>query len=316
MKNFIHWFNETLLLIHEATGLTPIIQTRILSSVIWILVLFVIRKVVLMFALRNVENYKTRYGWRKYSSYVMYFLIIFFVGRIWSDSFETLSTFLGLLSAGIAISLKDPLVNFAGWSFIMLRKPFELGDRVQVGDSAGDVIDIGFFQFTLIEIGNWVDADQSTGRIIHVPNGKVFNETQANYNKGFEHIWNEIPVVITFESDWKLAKQILTDIINEHAKDFTDEAEKKLRDASSKYLIFYSKLTPIVYTSVKDSGVCLTIRYLCPPRRRRGTLEQIWEQILTAFDKEANIDLAYTTYRVYNQLNEGKEPLTNELPQP
>ena len=87
-----------------------------------------------------------------------------------------------------------------------------------------------------------------------MPNGKVFNETQANYNKGFEHIWNEIPVVITFESDWKLAKQILTDIINEHAKDFTDEAEK-LRDASSKYLIFYSKLTPIVYTSVKDSSL-------------------------------------------------------------
>ena len=65
-------------------------------------------------------------------------------------------------------------------------------------------IDINLFNFTVMEIGNWVDADQSTGRIIHVPNGKVFNETQANYNKGFEHIWNEIREIHTtskFEGD-------------------------------------------------------------------------------------------------------------------
>ena len=81
---------------------------------------------------------------------------------------------------------------------------------------AGDVIDIRLFQFSINEIGNWVDADQSTGRIIHIPNGIVFTEPQANYTAGFQYIWNEIPVLVTFESDWKKAKQILTDIVNHH----------------------------------------------------------------------------------------------------
>src|SRR5207244_2876538 len=81
-------------------------------------------------------------------------------------------------------------------------------DRVQIGPHAGDVIDLGLFQFTLNEIGAWVQADQSSGRIIHVPNGKVFTDPVANYNKGFRYIWNEVPVVVTFESDWKKAKQI------------------------------------------------------------------------------------------------------------
>src|SRR5207247_865051 len=93
--------------------------------------------------------------------------------------------------------------------FILWRRPFEVGDRVQIGPHAGDVIDLGLFQFTLNEIGAWVNADQSTGRIIHVPNGKVFTDPVANYNKGFRYIWNEVPVVVTFESDWRKAKQIL-----------------------------------------------------------------------------------------------------------
>src|SRR3989442_7605528 len=85
------------------------------------------------------------------------------------------------------------LVNLAGWVFIIWRSPFALGDRIQIGQHAGDVIDVRLFQFTLNEIGNWVQADQSTGRIIHIPNGKVLTEVIANYSEGVQYIWHEIP---------------------------------------------------------------------------------------------------------------------------
>ena len=312
MKNLIDWFNNSFLWIQETTGVTLEIQSKLLITIIWIMLLVLIRKILLRLVFKKVEDYKSRYTWRKYTTYVLYFIIIFLIGKVWLNSFNSLTTFLGLLSAGIAIALKDPLVNFAGWAFILIRKPFEPGDRIQIGNHAGDVIDVGFFQFTLIEIGNWVDADQSTGRIMHVPNGKVFSEAQANYHKGFEHIWNEIPVVLTFESNWKKAKDILTNIINENAKAFNKEAEEKLKNASNKYLIFYSKLTPIVYTSVKDHGVCLTIRYLCEPRTRRGTTEKIWEHMLNEFSSHNDIDFAYPTHRFYNNSTEGKSYSSKE----
>jgi small-conductance mechanosensitive channel len=217
-----------------------------------------------------------------------------------------MGTFLGLLSAGIAIALKDPLVNMVAWGFILIRQPFKVGDRIQIGKVSGDVIDIRLFQFSIIEIGNWVDAEQSTGRIIHIPNGVVFTEPQANYTAEFQYIWNEIPVLITFESDWKKAKQILTDIINHHGVMLSNEAEKQLIEAAKKFLIFYSKLTPIVYTSVKDSGVMLTLRYMCNPRERRSIEEKIWEDILIEFAKHTDIDFAYPTQRFYNNSTEGK----------
>lgn len=168
------------------------------------------------------------------------------------------------------------------------------------------MIDISIFHTTLMEIGNWVDADQSTGRVIKVPNEFVFNRAFANYSKGFQYIWNEMPVLITFESNWKKAKELLFDIVNKHAGNLSEKAEKKVREASSHFMIFYSKLTPMVYTSVKDSGVNLTIRYLCEPRKRRGTEQAIWEDVLVVFSECDDIDFAYPTQRFYNNTLEGK----------
>ncbi len=188
-----------------------------------------------------------------------------------------------------------------------MRKPFKIGDRVQIDNVTGDVIDIRLFQFSVIEVGNWVDADQSTGRIIHIPNGLVFTEWQANYTEGFEYIWDELPVLLTFESDWKKAKKILTEIINKKTVNLTAEAEKQIKDTSKKFMIFYRTLTPIVYTSVKDSGVLLTMRYICNVKKRRGVEEIIWEAVLEEFAKHKNIDFAYPTTRFYNNKTEGKE---------
>jgi len=129
---------------------------------------------------------------------------------------------------------------------------------------------------------------------------------QANYTAGFEYIWNEIPVLITFESDWKNAKNILENIVNSHALQLSSEAEKQIKEAAKKFMIFYTKLSPIVYTSVKDSGVALTMRYLCHARKRRATEVAIWEDVLENFSNHGNIDFAYPTTRFYNNTLEGK----------
>lgn len=217
----------------------------------------------------------------------------------------TLATYLGLLSAGLAVALKDPITNIAGWVFIIWRRPFEVGDRIQIGDHAGDVIDQRIFQLTLLEIRNWVDADQSTGRIIHIPNGKIFTQEQANYTKAFSYIWDEIPVMVTFESNWRKAKEALQEIADAQ-DDLQEAARERIREASQKYLIYYNKLTPRVYTSVRDSGVLLTIRYLCEPRGRRARQESMWEAILDRFNAAPDIDLSYPTQRFY-RLGEEKE---------
>lgn len=215
----------------------------------------------------------------------------------WVGDIQSFSTYLGLLSAGIAIALRDLIVNIAAWGFIVTRRPFEVGDRIEIGNISGDVIDKRIFQFTLMEIGNWVHGDQSTGRVIHIPNQQVFALPLANYTKGFTYIWNEINVLITFESNWEKAKHRLLAIAELHSAHLTAHAEDRVRAAARKFMIHYNNLTPIVYTSVEADGILLSIRYLCDPKKRRSSQELIWEDILRLVDEQPDIHLAYKTIR-------------------
>jgi len=286
--------------------MSPDLRDKLVMTALFLALFLLARQLALRTLNRTTDDPRALYQWRKTITYLTSALAILVVGRVWSTGFASLTTFLGLLSAGLAIALQDPIVNLAGWLFILWRRPFAVGDRIQVGSHSGDVIDIRVFQFTLLEIGNWVDADQSTGRIVHIPNGTVFRDPQANYGQAFAYIWNEIPVLVTFESDWRGAKRLLGEIAERHALHLSAAAKEKVREAARRYMIFYYALDPIVYTSVVDSGVLLTIRYLCDPRQRRATSEAIWEEILDAVAERDDIDFAYPTQRYYDNRTEGK----------
>jgi small-conductance mechanosensitive channel len=288
------------------SGMDPATLRRIVGTLLAVVVLWLLRWTILHLVWRRVSDAGKRYRWRKGVTYVTVVVGAVIVGRIWFAGVGNLATVVGLVSAGLAIALRDPVSNLAGWAFILWRRPFQVGDRIQIGTQAGDVIDIRIFQFSLLEIGNWVDADQSTGRILHVPNGRVFTEAVANYTTGFQYIWDEIPVLVTFESDWRAARTLLIEIAAAHAAHVGDDASRQIEAASRQFMIHYEKLTPTVFTSTRNSGVLLTIRYLVEPRRRRVAASAIWEDILAAFGARTDVDFAYPTTRYYDNTSEGK----------
>jgi len=293
--------------LQENIPISPEIQMKLLISFGIIIVVWVIHRVALRLVWSRTDDVRIRYRMRKSSGYVAFVIALVLLITVWLEMFRSVGTFLGLFSAGLAIALRDLVSNVAGWAFIVWRRPFELGDRIQLGEHSGDVIDIRIFEFSLMEIGNWVDADQSTGRVVHVPNGKVLSDPLSNYSKGFKFIWNELPVLVTFESDWKKAKDILQNIATDLAGDLSGPAQERIKESARKYLIVFSKLTPTVYTSVQDSGVLLTIRYLTKPRQRRGTAQSIWESILVEFAEHPDIEFAYPTIRYFDNRMEGPE---------
>lgn len=289
--------------------LTNEFQRDLLTSLAIILLLWLVRWLILrLIHRRYASNARTLYNLRKTVEYASVVLGILLVGRLWLEGIGTLVTYLGLLSAGIAIALQDLIVALAGWIFIVWRRPFVVGDRIEIADQMGDVIDIRLFSFSMLEIGRRINAEQSTGRIIHIPNGKVFSEVLTNMHQGFPFIWNEIPVMVTFESDWEKAKAILVNIINELAPDVSDAVRQYGRSTGQRFVISYSNVTPTVYTSVADSGVVLTLRYMVDPRKRRNSEQEIWEATLRAFKLHWDIDFAYPTQREYLHFEERKRP--------
>ena len=292
--------------VESMSGFGPEVQAKVLLSFLTILGVWLARRLVIRVVASTVDDPKIRYQWGKGTAYVAYVVAFLLLGQIWVASIGNIGTFLGLLTAGLAIALKDLVSNLAGWMFILMRHPFKVGDRIQIGEHRGDVVDIRLFQFTLLEIGNWVAADQSTGRIIHVPNSQVFSVPVANYTDEFEYLWHEMPVLVTFESDWRAAKALMQDVLDREMREIATQAATTLRRGSRKFMISYKHFGPRVYTSVEDSGVLLTMRFLAPVRQRRGVSEKLWEAILDALHEQPGIDLAYPTQRMYLNPIEGK----------
>lgn len=286
------WLTEQLNL--EATTVAKIIYT-----IATIAVILIIRSLVLRYIDRNTDDHDAQYRARKIINYTVTAVFLVTIAFIWIDAFENLSTYLGLLSAGIAIALADVLKNMAGWIYILGRRPLQVGDRIEVIGLKGDVVDIRLFRFTLMEVQGWVDAEQSTGRLVHVPNGVVFTQPVANYTEGFAYVWHETPVLVTFESDWKLAEKLILEALEEQAPNVERTAGPLIRETARRYSIRMGTLTPTVYVTVRDSGVLLTARFLVETRTRRGREDRVWRAVLEKFAQTPSVELAYPTVRTY-----------------
>jgi small-conductance mechanosensitive channel len=275
-------------------------QAQLILTGAVIVLLILLRWVVLTVVKRRIDDPSIWYRTRKLLSYSITLVGLVVLASIWLEA-SGIATYIGFLTAGLAIALSDVLKNWAGWLYIVTRRPFRVGDRVEIQDKRGDVVDIRAFRFSLLEVaGERVAAEQSTGRLLHVPNGLVFTEALANYTEGFSFIWYEIPVLITFESNWEEAQRIVQRVVEDLSPSKAEmRATQQLRATADEYRISYTHLTPTVYLTVKDSGVLLTGRLLVDARRTRAVDQDAWKEILRAFAARPDIDLAYPTVRTY-----------------
>ena len=254
--------------------------------------------------IRRLKDDRARFLSQKFWNYGITIIGVLLVARIWFYGIQSLATFLGIFTAGLAIALKDAISNLAGWLFIMTKRPFKMGDRIEMNGIKGDVLDIEMAQFSLLELGNWINSEQSTGRIVYMPNSAIFQHSVFNYTKGFSCIWNELPVLITFESDYKKVKALLQKILDEFFKEHQQEIEQEVKRASRQFLLQYKTILPRLYSSVETDGILYTLRYLCNARQRRNSEHELWERILDEFAADPTIDFAYPTIRYYDLLKE------------
>lgn len=275
-------------------------QAQLVLTGVWLVGLTVLRAVVLSVVKRRIKDTAVWYRTRKILSYTITIIGAIVLASIWVEG-NGFTTYIGFLTAGLAIALSDVLKNLAGWLFIVTRRPFRLGERVEIDGKKGDVIDIRAFRFTLFEIGgDRVHAEQPTGRLLHIPNGLVFTHAVANYTEGFHYIWLEIPVLLTFESDWEAAERVLLDIISALGPDVSEmEAAAELRATSDEYRIEMTDLDPVVWLTTRDSGILLTARLVVETHESRSIEQAVWKAFLKAIAGRSDIALAYPTVRAY-----------------
>ena len=211
---------------------------------------------------------------------------------IWKEQIKSLITLISFVSAAVTIALREIIFNFFAGIYINTKKIFEIEDRIEIKGIKGDVITMHSLGFEMLEIAEGNEYEQSTGKIVHIPNSAVFSEPTKNFTKAFKYIWDEIKINITLDSDIEETKSIIYQILdsNEILKEIPKKMEDQVDDVTVEYRIYYNKLEPIIYTRINESHIELSLRYLVHPKKIRIVQNEIYLKILKEY-KKGNIDL-------------------------
>jgi small-conductance mechanosensitive channel len=228
--------------------LIPLAMTLLAIAAVYFCVKIVLDGIIS----RQIPDKKTRYTFNKASSVIALAILIVILIRVWIPDTSSVMVSLGLVTAGFAVAFQDVAKNFLGGVVIIVGRLYEVGDRIEIGGEAGDVIDIGLMNTSLLEIGNWMHDDQPTGRMTLIPNGKVMVTQIHNYTKDHCFIWDELSIPLTFTSDLQKAQRVILNIVRKETEDITHKAEKEINQLEEKYYLSSRGMDPSVGVTPSD----------------------------------------------------------------
>lgn len=273
---------------------TNLFYTALVLTVVYILFSLFID----LFIVKNIDDLKTRYTANKAVSALSIILVLALTLRIWITDTSSLIVSYGIIGAALAFAIQDVFKNFVGGILIIVSGYYRVGDRISIDDNIGDVMDIGIMNTTLMEIRGWVRGDQPSGRLLVVPNGQVINRVFYNYTRDHSFVWDEISIPLTYESDWRRAKDIILSILQKETDAMTAQAEEEIERIGEKYFLPRKVVEPSVYVSLTDNWILLDARYVTDTFTRRILRSRISELILSAIEKDDAITIASETVTV------------------
>ena len=195
---------------------------------------------------------------------------------------------LGIVGFAVTFALQQPLFSLIGWLYIMVKRPYEVGDRVAIEGSKGDVVEVDFFVTTLWEInGELVSSNQPSGRVITLPNSVVLSSHVYNYSyRDFPHVWNERSVQVAYETDLEFTRALMTEVADEYLgaemEAAIDQYRRRLAETPVELEV---RGGPTVNVRQEESWVDLRLRYLVHPRRGQRIKNDLYERILSRLNQ-------------------------------
>jgi len=195
---------------------------------------------------------------------------------------------LGIAGFAITFAVQQPLFSLIGWFYIIVKRPYQVGDRVAIEESKGDVVEVDFFVTTLWEIdGDLVSSNQPSGRIITLPNSVVLSAHVTNYTREeFPFVWNELSVEVAYETDLEFARETMVEVADDY---LGDEMAARIGDYRERLAETPVELEvrdrPSVNIVQEGSWVELRLRYLVHPRTGQRVRNELYERILARFNE-------------------------------
>jgi small-conductance mechanosensitive channel len=250
---------------------------------------------------KKVEDTDRKYHARKATNIFGYVLLTLIALIIYRDSIGNLGVAFGLAGAGVAFALQEVITSIAGWISIMFTNQVKVGQRVKIGNVKGDIINIDILKTTVMEVGDWIDGDLYNGKITTISNSFVFKNPIENYSADYPFLWDEIQVPLRLESDYRLARELFTNLINEVCGTFAEDSARTWEVMKYKYRIESAQVAPMITLKFNENWITFNLRYVVDYRKRRSTKDILYTRLLDEISKHDKlITIATSTIEVTN----------------
>lgn len=263
----------------ELENLIPVLRTIITIVVVFIILNFIFNRIKrrLVVLARTKKQKSNVEIFSKLLKYLLVLILLLAAIFSYSGSLTGLGIGIGLFSAALGWALQRPITGIAAWIMIVTKRPFEIGDRILIGETKGDVVDISLTHIHLSEIGGTIASEEISGRIIMIPNSILFEQKIINYTLQNEFILDEATSLITYESDLEKAKKICYNA----ALKFLDKELKEKKEL------------PFVRVFQSDSGIQVKVRYKVRVSKRIEILSNIHNEIINKIKEAKGVKVAY-----------------------
>lgn len=273
--------------------------TKLIAVVVGIAAIAAIVALLQRAATRRIESTDARYRARKVAALTGYAGAILLFIAVFSDRLGQFTVAFGVAGAGIAFALQEVIASLAGWVAIAFGGFYNPGDRVQLGGIKGDVIDIGMLRTTLMEVGEWVDADLYNGRIVRIANSFVFKEPVFNYSAEFPFLWDEITIGVKYGSDYALTRSILERVGEEVVGEYARSAEATWQAMVRSFRLEDAQVHPVVTVLAAENWLQFTLRYIVEYKLRRSTKDRLFTSFLDEIGKvPGQVNIASSTIEI------------------
>ena len=287
MNSLLDFFNDPLVL-------------KFAKLILWILAIIIFIGLLRRVLKRRIDNVSVRYKAQKGVEIIGYVLISLLILMAFTvENIKDYTIIIGLFTAGITFTLQELILSIAGSFYIFFVKVYKPGDRIEINGIKGDVIDIDSIYTTLMEIGEWVSSDNYSGRIVKISNAFVFKGPIKNYSMDFPFVWDELNILITYDSDVALAKKIVMEKATDFLSEYTKNSIARWEEMVEHYYIENATIAPTLAISPTDNWIAINLRYITDYKLRRITKHELFEQIVQALmATDDKVKLASTTLQL------------------
>jgi len=274
----------------DILGKFHLILQKFSLAVFFAVVVLAIGKLIEVLIHKKSKGKYTKYNLIHLTRLIAIILVAIIVISFLFTNWYAAAVSLGLISLILGFALQTPISSFIGWIYIIIRNPYSIGDRIQINDFKGDVIEISYFDTTLWEFaGDYLSNDLPSGRLIRFPNSLILQAAVYNYSwEDFEYIWNQIPFYVAYTSDLEFVTGTIRRITTEELGPQMIDRIKQLKEMvknSPVDEIQIKEYPYVTYSVDNNTWVQVTVTYLVPPRKASRFRTNIIHKILDELNK-------------------------------